>query len=71
MAAGDDVPGPHGQVLGGLGPEQVGFDAQPRARPGGEGQLRGAVGRSPPVGAGVDQSANTNTHTRYTCTTFI
>ena len=67
VAAGHDVPGPRRQVLGGLGPEQVGLDAEPRARSGGEGQLCAAMGRPPPVGSGVDQSV-THKHTRHTCT---
>lgn len=39
----DYLPGPQGQILGGLGPEQVSLDAESRAGSGGKEQLRARV----------------------------
>lgn len=58
MAAVDDVPGPQGQVLGGLHPKEVSLDAEPRAGPRGEKQLRPGVG-GPPIWAGVNEAGGT------------
>lgn len=51
----DYVSGPHGQVLGGLGPEQVRLDAESRAGPSGKEELGAGAGR-PSVGTRLDQT---------------
>lgn len=52
----DYVPGPQGEVLGGLCPEKVCFDAEARAGASSKEQLRTRAGGSP-VRARVDQPA--------------
>lgn len=61
----DYVSGPHGQVLGGLGPEQVCLDAESRAGPSGKEELGAGVGR-PPVGTRLDQAGSEHTRDRDT-----
>lgn len=56
----DYVSGPQGQILGGLGPEQVSLNAETCAGPSGKEQLRARV-RWPPVRARVDQTGWTHT----------
>lgn len=51
----DYVSGPHGQVLGGLGPEQVRLDAKSRAGPSGKEELGAGAGR-PSVWTRLDQT---------------
>lgn len=55
MAAVDDVPGPQGQVLGGLHPKEVSLDAKSRAGPRGEKQLCPGVGGTP-IWTGVNKA---------------
>lgn len=55
MTSVDYVSGPHGQILGGLSPEQVSLNAESRASPSGKEQL-GARVRGSPVGTRVDQT---------------
>lgn len=50
----DYVSGPQGQILGGLGPEQVSLNAESCASPSGKEELRARV-RRPPVRTRVDQ----------------
>lgn len=51
----DYVSGPHGQVLGGLGPEKVRLDTESCAGPSGKEELGAGVGRSP-VRTRLDQT---------------
>lgn len=55
MTSVDDVSGPQGQILGGLGTEQVGLDAESRPSPSGKERL-GARVRRAPVGGRVNQA---------------
>lgn len=55
MTAVDNVSGPHGQILCGLSPEKVSFNAESCASPSDKKQLRARTWR-PPVRTRVDQT---------------
>lgn len=55
VTAVDDVSGPRRQVLGGLHPKEVSFNAETRASPRGKKQLCTRVGGTP-IWAGVDKT---------------